>query len=256
MIDSHVHTNNSGDCGTPMIEACRAAIDRGIADITFTDHVDFEPTDLCYGMFDYTLYKERIAEAREMFAGELTIHCGIEVDYTVAHQAEIEGFLRGKEFDYILGAAHYVDGLILEEHENYFPGKTLHEAYAPYFENALAAAKCGMFDALAHLDLCKRYGVLYFGPFCWTPHREIIERILNAVIGRGMALEINTSGLRQAPAETYPSRGILELYHRLGGQIVTIGSDAHTPDDIGAGVAEAAKMAQKIGLTQISGKAR
>lgn len=256
MIDSHVHSHCSGDCRTPMRDVCLAAIERGITDLTFTDHVDFDPNDLCYGMFDYELYKRRIAEVRDEFGGKLTINCGIEVDFTVKYQGDIKEFIKDKEFDFILGAAHYVDGVILEEHETYFPGKCVYEAYAPYFETALAAAGSGLFDALAHVDLCKRYGVLYYGPFDWSPHRAIIEKILTLIIAQNMALEINTSGLRQAPGETYPGRSILELYQSLGGRVVTIGSDAHRAADVGAGIDQAHKMASEIGLAQISPSSR
>lgn len=252
MIDSHVHSHCSGDCQTPMMDACRSAVSRGITDITFTDHLDFEPTDLCYGFFDYDLYKRRISEVWDAFAGQLTINCGIEVDYAVTYQSSIKEYLADKEFDYVLGAAHYVGDTILEDHAKYFPGKAVHEAYAPYFETALAAAQSGLFNALAHVDLCKRYGVLYYGPFDWSPYSDIIEQILRLVIEQGMALEINTSGLRQAPAETYPGRGILELYHALGGRIVTIGSDAHRAEDVGAGIVQASEMARDIGLAQVS----
>ncbi len=252
MIDSHVHSNCSGDCHTTMRDACLAAIERGITDLTFTDHVDFDPNDLCHGKYDYELQKRRIAEVQEEFADKLTIRRGVEIDFTLRFKADIEEFLKGKQFDFVLGAAHYVDGVILEEHESYFPGKAMHEAYAPYFETALAAAGSGLFDALAHVDLCKRYGVLYYGPFDWSPHREILEEILTLVIKQNMALEINTSGLRQAPGETYPGRSILELYHSLGGRIVTIGSDAHRAVDVGAGIEQAHRMATEIGLMQVS----
>lgn len=252
MIDSHVHSNSSGDCQAPMLEVCQAAVDRGIKILTFTDHIDYEPTDVCFGTFDHELYRSRIAEARELFEGVLDIRCGVEIDFVTKHKSKIEDFLDGKEFDFILGSAHYVGGIILEDHELYFPGKTAHDAYTPYFQNVLATVEAGWFDALAHLDLCKRYGVRYYGPFDWNPHREIIEQILRAVIARGMALEINTSGLRQSPRDTYPSRSILELYHSLGGRSVTIGSDAHKVEDVGSGIADAAAMALQIGLVQVT----
>lgn len=256
MIDYHVHSDCSGDCQAPMLEVCRAAIERGIEIIAFTDHIDYEPMDVCFGTFDHELYRSRIAEAREVFEGALDIRCGVEIDFVTKHRSKIEDFLDGKEFDFILGSAHYVDGIILEDHDLYFPGKTAHDAYMPYFENVLATVETGWFDALAHLDLCKRYGVRYYGPFDWSPHREAIERILRAVISRGMALEINTSGLRQSPHDTYPSRDILELYYSLGGRSVTIGSDAHKVEDVGSGIADANETARRIGLVQVTAERR
>ena len=252
MIDYHVHSDCSGDSSAPMLDLCRAAIDRGITSVCFTEHIDFEPTDSCYGAFDYARYISRIHEAKEAFAGALDIRCGVEVDFQGKFRSHIEGFLDGKDFDFVLGAAHYVDGVILEDHRRYFPGKTPLEAYAPYFDNTLAAVETGWFDGIAHLDLCKRYGVRYFGPFDWSPHRERIERILRAVIERGMALEINTSGLRQSPRDLYPCRGILDLYFSLGGRSITVGSDAHRVADVGVGIAEALEIARGIGFEDVA----
>ena len=95
MIDFHVHSDCSGDCAVPMLDSCRAAVQRGVRIICFTDHIDFEPTDVCYGEFDYDLYKARIAQARESFAGVLDIRCGVEVDYVAKHAPSIERFLDG-----------------------------------------------------------------------------------------------------------------------------------------------------------------
>lgn len=252
MIDHHVHSDCSGDCLVPMLDACRAAADRGIKIICFTEHIDFEPTDTCFGAFDHDLYNSRIAEARESFAGVLDIRCGVEIDYASRHHSRIEGFLADRDFDYVLGAAHYVGDIILEDHARYFAGKTAEQAYAPYFDNVLAAAETGWFDALAHLDLCKRYGVRYFGEFDWSPYRERIEQILRTVISRGMALEINSSGLRQSPGDTYPSRDLLELYFSLGGRHITVGSDAHKLADVGSGIDAALALAREVGFTSVA----
>lgn len=252
MVDCHVHSDCSGDCNAPMMEMCRAAIARGIKIICFTEHIDFEPTDSCFQQFDYDHYKRQIADAREAFDGVLDIRSAIEVDFQSKFRREIEDLLGQTEFDYVLGAAHYVNGTILEDHDRYFPGKTAEEAYTPYFENTLAAVETGWFDTLAHLDLCKRYGVRYYGPFDWTPYRDIVEQILTAVIRQGMTLETNTSGLRQSPEDTYPSRDLLQFYVSLGGKLITFGSDAHKPEHAGAGIETAVEMARNLGFAEIS----
>lgn len=251
MIDYHVHSRHSGDCHTPLIEACRVAVARGIREICFTDHIDFEPTDCCYGTYDYDLAARETEEARDRFGDAISIGFGVEVDYQDRFRPDIERFLSNKDYDYVLGSSHYVGGIILEDHERYFPGKTADQAYRPYFDNTLSAVRTGLFDTLAHLDLCKRYGVRYYGSFNWTPYREQIESILSTIISKGMSLEINTSGLRQSPRDTYPTRDILALYFELGGRNIVIGSDAHKVEDIGAGISVALNIAHEIGFTSV-----
>ena len=251
MIDYHVHSRRSGDSDASMSDACAVAVRRGLREICFTEHVDFEPTDECYGAFDYNPYLQEIAQVRVEFDGKLVIRCGIEVDFQSKYRSQIRDFLDGKQFDYVIGAAHYVDGVILEDHENYFPGKTVDQAYAPYFDNTLDAVETGWFDSLAHVDLCKRYGVMYLGPFDWTRFRKPIEDILDAIIRRGMSLEINTSGLRQAPGETYPSGDILARYREMGGRNIVVGSDAHRAEDVGSGIEDALALARTIGFDTV-----
>lgn len=252
MIDFHVHSDCSGDCSTPMLDACQAAVERGISVICFTEHIDFEPTDSCFGAFDYEGYEEKIREAQTSFAGVLEVRRGVEVDFQPKYRGQIEGFLQGKRFDYVLGAAHYVDGVILEDHERYFPGKRAEEAYAPYFDNVLATVQTGLFDTIAHMDLCKRYGVRYYGQLNWSPYSDRVEQILREVISREMALEINTSGMRQSPGVTYPGRDILDLYYSLGGRRIIVGSDSHRAEDVGKGIREAFALARQAGFESVT----
>ena len=251
MIDYHIHTERSGDGKGSILEACEAAVKAGLIEICFTEHADFDQTDPCYAKLDYKLYKDQVDAARDAFTGKLNIRFGVEVDYQEKHRSQVCDFLDSKEFDYIIGSAHYVDDILLEYHERLFQGKEPKEVYSQYLNNVLAVVETGWFDTLAHLDLCKRYGVRYFGAFDPKPHWEQLTLILRAIIDRGMTLEINTSGLRQSPQDTYPCKEIVEQYYIMGGRSIVVGSDAHTPDDIGNGISTALDMIRSVGFESV-----
>ena len=251
MIDYHMHSRWSGDSSAEIIDICKAAVNKGLREICITEHLDFDPTDISYQALNYAECLKQIEQARNLFKDKLTIRFGTEVDYQDKFKEQIRRFLDDKPFDYIIGSAHYIDGILLENHDKYFPGKEEEEAYLPYFDNVLKTVETGWFDTLAHLDLCKRYGVRYYGPFGWARYEEQISEILCAVIERKMTLEINTSGLRQSPGDTYPTRNIMELYYSLGGRQITVGSDAHNEEDVGAGIEDALEMARAIGFESV-----
>lgn len=252
MIDYHIHSTRSGDAFSSMSEICDAAISRGLSEICFTEHVDFEPTDTCYGAFNYDQYKSEIDHVRMCYGDKITIRCGVEIDYQTRYRPQIRDFFDGKEFDYVVGAAHYVGRILLENHHLYFPGKQELEAYIPYFENTIEAIQTGWFDTIAHLDLCKRYGVRYFGHFNPAPFQNLITTALTSVVDQRMSLEINTSGLRQSPQDFYPCEEILQEFYRLGGKDITVGSDAHKAEDTGSGIAQALALAERIGFNHVN----
>jgi histidinol-phosphatase (PHP family) len=136
--------------------------------------------------------------------------------------------------------------------ERYFARRSVREAYQPYFAEARRAVESGLFDLIGHLDLAKRYGVRYYGPFDLSLFAAEIREILKLAVERGVGLEINTSGLRQAPHETYPGLEVLRWYRELGGQVLTIGSDAHSVKDLGKGIAEAFGLAREAGFEAVT----
>ncbi|MHB9038416.1 MAG: histidinol-phosphatase [Armatimonadota bacterium] len=251
MIDFHIHSQRSADASASMIEVCRAQLELGNTEICFTEHVDFDPTDLSYAYFDSDLYRAQFEHVREAFFGRINPAIGVEVCFQERYTRQCIEFVETSEYDYVLGSVHYVREVMMENHERYFSGKTPREAYEPYFESVLNMVETGIFDAVAHLDLCKRHGSKYFGAFRPQDFREQIERILQAVIERDMTLEINSSGLRQSPGEIYPSRTILEWYHAMGGRHITVGSDSHHVNQVGFGITEAINIVRSIGFDSL-----
>jgi histidinol-phosphatase (PHP family) len=136
--------------------------------------------------------------------------------------------------------------------EAYFGKHSQRQAYLPYFEELLRAAHSGLGDLLGHFDLVKRYGVAHYGRFEPATFAEEIRTVLRAAVEAGVGLEINASGLRQAPGEPYPGLAVLRWYRELGGEILAIGSDAHRVEHLAAGTDQALALARAAGFTAIT----
>ncbi len=237
-----------------MLEQCERAADLGFFEIGITEHIDFDPQDMGYKYFDYEKWNEEIEGYQQSGNSHLTIKKGGEVDYQTRFYDRAANFLVGKDFDYILGAVHYVVGFSISDERaiKYLPQWNCQEIYDLYFEEVYNAARSGLFDVIAHLDLIKRYGTQFYGPFDFTRFSEQIERILKIIVEKGIGLEINTSGLTQAPGETYPGFEAIKLYKELGGEIITVGSDAHSPEAIGRNIDKGIELAREAGFEYIT----
>lgn len=247
MLDLHVHSVLSGDASSSIQEMCARAVEMGITTLAFTEHLDHNPVDMCYGMFDLNRYMQEIHEARSRFS-RLTILTGVEFAEPHLYPSELEG-ISAWELDVVLGAVHWVgdDLAAIDTLEN----TDVPDLYRRYFEDVLKTAELGGFDVLAHIDLVKRFGVKYLGPFALEEYREQIAAVLKAIIRHGIALEVNTSGLRQPCAEPFPALETLKLYRDLGGELVTIGSDSHSIRQLGFGLAEGLEMIRTAGFDSI-----
>lgn len=234
-----------------MTAACEAALARGLQGIAFADHADFGPDDRP-AHFRPTEYLAAVERCRARYDGRLTIRAGVEMGEPHLFAREAEAVLAMGDFDFVLGSAHYADGMQAAWKERYFE-QPLGQAYEAYFRQVVRLAAKGDFDVLAHLDLVKRdarkFGKLYDGP---EPYADMIRTALRSIVERGKGIEINTSPLRRGQPEPCPSLEILRWYRELGGEILTFGSDAHRPDAIGACFDVALEMARAAGFTRLA----
>ncbi|MGQ9680980.1 MAG: histidinol-phosphatase HisJ family protein [Anaerolineae bacterium] len=249
LYDDHLHSVHSCDATAPVPVLCAAARAKGLAGLTVTDHLDTDPRDSGYCFYNYDALARACSEARDAGPGsDLCILLGAEVDYQTPFHQRAADFLRACPLDLALGGAHYGQREYIDE--AYFSRRAIRAAYDAYLGTVEDIVASGLFDALAHLDVAKRYGIRARAAFVVDEHWPRLERILLGVIQQGMALEVNASGYRQAPGEPYPGEAILRRYYELGGRRLTFGSDAHRPESVGAGIAEAQALARRLGFTQ------
>ncbi len=251
MFDYHVHTTQSADCSTPIAASCEAAIRAGVTEIAFTDHIEHEPADMSYGFFDYTTYLRDLESARDRYGDRLVILAGAEVDFNTGIASEVEDFLGRTTFDFVIGSVHYGEaGEII--FPDYFDQRTIDDMMKPYFEQIQAAAESGWFDTIGHIDLPKRYRPLDHAAYDPLALGADLDHALTAIIEAGMSFEINTSGLRQPPKTSMPGPRIVGRYVELGGSLITMGSDSHVPETIGAGFERTFAMLRLCGISGVS----
>lgn len=252
VFDYHVHSEFSVDCQVPMSLSCRAAIAAGVTEIAFTDHVDHEPADLGYDYYRAEDYFRAVEAVRSEFAGQLTILAGAEVDFNERIATQVDDFLSGHAYDFVIGSVHYGDAgaIIFPE---YFANRSLDEVFLPYFRQVKLAVESGWFDTIGHLDLPKRYAPRTHRDYDPLAYRDHLLSVFAAMIAKGVAFEINTSGLRQTPKTSMPGPAIVRWYAEAGGELITTGSDSHAAQTVGAGVPVTLDMLELCGITAVAG---
>jgi len=230
----------------------QAAIDQGISAIAFTDHMDFLPDLPLDWQTDFNKAYRTARKAQEHFEGVLDIAWGVEFGQPQYNEAEADRFIRTYQPDFIIGSVHHLDPSFdigmssLADHDPI-------ELYHLYLEMMLDLAKHQEFDVLGHLTYPWRYFKRELDyDYDENDYRDQFEEIFTVLVSRGKGLEINTSGLRQPLQDCLPNEAILRWYRACGGEIVTTGSDAHTPAHVGFEIASMTRMVQRLGFEGVA----
>lgn len=229
---------------------CLKAVELGIGEIGFAEHVDFDPKDRGFGFFNYDGYSSDIESARESFRKRLVIWKGIEIDYQRSFEDEIEDWLLGKRFDFVIGSVHYLDHKFIDR--QLVASSDLRTLYDAYFAEAARSVESCLFDVVGHLDIISKIidKGLGHGDFAYE---EGLRMVLGEIMEKKMYLEINSklSVLKEPCSDTIPSKEIVEEYIRNGGRLISIGSDAHSTEELGRGVDETLDFLAKYDRNQI-----
>ena len=235
------------------------AVSLGLAELGFAEHVDLDPRDYGYRYFQASRYLADIEGAQQAAGDRVIVRAALETTYQSQFAADLRRLLDEIPLDYRLGSVHFVDDAqgganIVEpsQVEAYFGARSEREAYAPYWAELRRAVDSGLFDLIGHFDVVKRYAQPHYGPFRPENHADEIRDVLRLAVERGVGVEINASGWRQPCAEPYPSLAILQWYRELGGEIVTLGSDAHGAKHLSYGLLQAAEMARSVGFRALA----
>ncbi|MGP3778594.1 MULTISPECIES: histidinol-phosphatase HisJ family protein [Halanaerobium] len=233
-FDYHLHSKFSADSEMTMDELCQTAVDKGLDEIAITDHHDIDYKDNTIEfLLDKNKYLKEIEKCQQRYKGDLVIKKGVEIGLQSHILKECNNYL-DQDFDFIIGSFHTAEKKDLYNGD-FFKNYSQWEAYIQYLKSVLEVVRnYDNYSVIGHLDIIRRYGDFNTQPDLMENNKaaELIREILKIIIRKDKGLEVNTSGYRIDAKNPLPSFEILKLYYKLGGKILTIGSDSHTPDKV------------------------
>ncbi|MBI5240343.1 MAG: histidinol-phosphatase HisJ family protein [Elusimicrobia bacterium] len=246
MDSYHNHTTFS-DGKAEVADMVRAAEYAGLGEVGISDHLTVHPEGKAFRWaMPAARLGEYCAEVRGAAAG-IPVRLGIEADYFPDTVEQTRGLLSRHPFDFVIGSVHFADGFLFDESRQRWAELTPDECAAKwrlYWERVAGLARSRAFDVMGHLDLPKKFGF-------WMRGAGLGPALaaLDALAEAGMALELNTSGWHQPCREPYPSLELLREACRRGIPVI-VSADAHGPEDVVRGFADAAALARQAGYTQ------
>lgn len=233
IADCHVHTVFSPDSDAKITRQIERAIALGMKHICITDHKELDYPEEGFVLED-DRYVETVQQMQERYREQISIGLGVEIGMQEHLQEQMQQFIDRYPFDFVIGSKHLVQG---EDpyFRKIFERLGDEEAYREYFGELLAVLKkAPKIQALGHLDYVVRYGKEKEKEYSYQKFQDEIDTILRFLIDRGIALEVNTAGMRVL-SFTNPHPDVIRRYRELGGEMITIGSDSHSSQYLGYG---------------------
>lgn len=253
LSDTHTHTRFSTDSKADPQEMLRFAEQKGLSYLCFTDHMDLDfPGDASLFVFDTDDYFNELLPLKDAsLSGKTELMVGIEMGLRPGRpdlRAQIDTMLAAKLYDYVIGSTHIVDEMDPYESIYWtFSGDRLLRYFETVYENTKEHTN---FDSLGHLDYIIRYMPSDYSTvrdYHVNDYRDLLDETLRLVAERGQALELNTAGLRKGLPFVHPKKELILRFKELGGEYVTLGSDAHCAADVGADIKTAAEVLRSCG---------
>jgi len=250
LVDYHVHTPLCGHAHGEPAAYVEHAIAVGLSEIGFSDHAPLR-AGMREGITMLPEETERyiamIERVRDEHRGRIPVRLGFEVDYPL-HDTFDRRYLDDPRIDYLIGSCHFVDGWAFDHPDGVaeYNRRDVDEVYAAYYDTLIELANEGRFHIVGHFDLVKK-----FGHRATRDHHDRIRRVLMALARCGTAVEISTAGLRKPVGEIYPAPDIVALLFEMNVP-VTLGSDAHAPEEVGYEFARARELIRGAGYRRIA----
>ena len=235
--DYHLHSSFSGDSRADMEEMIQKAISLGLKNICFTEHMDLNfPVDdqNPAGKWEVNVdsYLFDLLKLRNKYIKEIYVAFGLELGLQPDIVRQNVRVAKDHDYDFIIASQHLVNGKD-PYYPSYFEGRSKENAIKEYFEGIYENIRAySNFDVFGHLDYVVRYAPGKDDGYAYETYREILDSILKRLIDREKGIELNTSAIFEGMKEMHPSVEILKRYKELGGEIITIGSDAHKPEHV------------------------
>lgn len=252
--DFHLHSSYSGDSQADMEDMIKKAISLGFKDISFTEHMDLDfpvTEETPAGMFECNVdsYLYHLLTLRNKYVNDINIRFGLELGMQPHLVRQNVKIAKEHDFDFVIGSIHVVDGMEVYTDSPFFENISEEDAYRKYFEAVYENLRSySNFDVVGHLDYVIRYGKNMDKDYSYDKYSDIIDKILTRIIDREKGIELNTGAIAYGLKEMNPCLDILKKYKQLGGELITIGSDAHKPEDMGRGFDKAEAILKEAGF--------
>jgi len=231
-----------------------AAVERGIAELGVSEHIyRFKQALEVWEHPFWARYAHDDIDAYCAFVREQTdLRLGIEADFVPGGEDRIANLLHARDFDYVVGSVHFIrDGAVdMDDYSVWGSGRSVEQIWRRYFETVAESARCGLFDIIAHPDLVKYWSPAHPRRRPDGDLRHYYEPAVEAIADAGVAVELSTAGLRKPVGELYPARAMLEMCVQAGVP-VALSSDAHRPQDVGAGYEHALTLLSELGVREL-----
>ena len=245
LVDYHIHTSFSDGKGLHD-EFVKAAVNKKLAEIGFSDHFSILPSDWNTAKEDIPRIKDNIEELKNKKNLPVSVKFGAEIDYIPGHEKEIETLIQSLPLDYVIGSVHFIGDWNFDTTPKSFDGKDIGTLYERYFTLLKQAVETGLYDIVGHADLIKKFD-----------HRldikpvKLYEELIESIKKMDMVVELNTNGVNKPCREFYPDRDFMELCKQYEIPVL-ISSDAHKPEQVGQYFDEAIDQLKSLGYLKIA----